>query len=980
MRFLATIFLCVLLTHSANAYWQQKVDHKIRVSLDDQNHILRGFQEMVYTNNSPDTLEYIFMHLYPNAYKHDHTAFAKQKVESGDTKFYFSDKYEKGFIDSLEFRVDNLPLNFSKYNDNEDIVFLELVEPILPGESITIETPFRVVIPKTFSRLGHMGQSYQITQWYPKPAVYDKEGWHMMPYLDQGEFFYEYGDYDVEITLPEKYVVASTGDMIFNAANAMRTSSEVSKKAVRFLQKNVHDFAWFADKTFKVHKEEFELPSGRKCTAYAYYTPVNEKKYKTSAKALVETTKYLSKQVGEYPYNQISIVDGPLYAGGGMEYPNVAIIGSLPDEETVNIVIAHEAGHNWFQGILGSNERIHPWLDEGVNSFYEAKIVERLKEKKIPVAASGGNGIIYQLNGHIHHDQPIEFASAEYTDENYGGVVYAKAAKAMAFLEDYMGGDNFKAGMKQYFNTWKQKHPSPTDLRAALERNTNQDISWFFKDFIKSGEPLDYKINSVITEGANKVVRVEDKFGSAYPVPVFAMKGDSVLQKSYSQNGEAFFNNYNSEVYYKIDNDGVLPEINKENNSYKTTGLFKRKNPSIGIGTSFLKPGQNNAYILPAVAYNHYDRWMAGIVFHNLELPNKKFQFALAPLYSFKSKQLNGTGVIGYSFYPKSKIYRVTASVQGSAFSQDSILMNLPEAIYHRYYKINPRLKIELQKPSLRSPIERSIVLNYFHVGFQDRFNFSTDTITKISTPSVADYEQRNIFRVNYIHNNNRTFNPFGYNFQYESTKDISKLSVEGNLKVDYFMPNKALQIRAFAGKFFYLNNEASFFDIEPYFFNVTPTAVNDYAYENTFIGRSERDGYHGQQVMYKEGGFGTRTTYLSNPLGRSDDWLVSVNLKSDIPLKYKFLPQVFFNIASFGDAGMTNPSGNKTLYEGGLQFNLLDELIKINIPLVLSKDFKDYTKSIYNTNRFARQISFTLSTDKIDFLRTQERLTKLVF
>ena len=189
MRFTVLLLLSLLGAQPVFSYWQQKVDHKISVTLDDKNHILRGYQEMRYTNNSPDTLRYIFMHLYPNAYKHDHTAFAKQKVEEGDTKFYYSNKYEKGFIDSLSFTINDLPLSYSKYNNHDDIVFLELLDPLLPGASVKINTPFRVVIPKTFSRLGHIGQSYQITQWYPKPAVYDNDGWHMMPYLDQGEFF-----------------------------------------------------------------------------------------------------------------------------------------------------------------------------------------------------------------------------------------------------------------------------------------------------------------------------------------------------------------------------------------------------------------------------------------------------------------------------------------------------------------------------------------------------------------------------------------------------------------------------------------------------------------------------------------------------------------------------------------------------------------------------------------------------------------------
>ncbi len=977
--------MCVLFTHTANAYWQQKVDHKIRVSLDDKSHILRGYQEMLYTNNSPDTLEYIFMHLYPNAYKHDHTAFAKQKVEDGDTDFYYSNKYEKGFIDSLSFKANDLPLNYSRYNDNDDIVFLELVEPLLPGASINIETPFRVVIPKNVSRLGHIGQSYQITQWYPKPAVYDKDGWHMMPYLDQGEFYYEYGDYDVEVTLPAKYVLASTGDVQYDNENvnlqigSTNTDDRKVLKTVKLKQKNVHDFAWFADKNFKVLKEEFKLPSGKKCTAYAYYTPQNKAKYATSAIALAETAKYLSKEVGEYPYNQISIVDGPLYAGGGMEYPNIAIIGSLPDEPTVNIVIVHEAGHNWFQGILGSNERVHPWMDEGVNSFYEAKVVEELRKKKVPIAASGGNGVVYMLNGHIHNDQPIELPSEEYLSSNYGGVVYAKAAKALEYLEGFMSKEDFSNGIKHYFKNWNLKHPSPSDFRESMQRNTQKNIAWFFDDLIKSPNPIDFKIKSVKIEGDKVRIKLKDKFGAtSYPVPVYGVKDSQITSMNWVWNGETTLPKEEG-VRYVVDYKNWIPEINKANNTYNPAKFLNGNLPKLGIGSSVLKPGKNKAYLLPAVGFNHYDRTMAGIVLHNLTIPNKQFQFAFSPLYSFRSKYLIGTGFMGYSFYPKKNFYRVTASLHGATFSDDSTSRNLSQAIYPRWYKINPRLVFELPKKNLRSPIERSVTLNYFHTGTQD-FEFTQDPVDSIFRASVGSYEKQNLFRVNYSHKNNRTFNPFSYNFQYETTSDISKLSAEGNIKIDYFIPKKAFYLRAYAGKFFYLNNSSSYFDVEPYFLNVTPTAQNDYAYENVFIGRNERDGWKGQQVMSKEGGFATRTSFLSNPLGQSDDWLVAVNLRSDIPLKYKWLPQVFFNAASFGNASMLNPSGSKMLFEGGVQFNLLSDVLQLKIPLVLSRDFKNYTESVYSTNRFSRQISFSLSTNKIDFLRTQQSLSKLIF
>ncbi|KXK41507.1 MAG: Zn-dependent aminopeptidase [Bacteroidetes bacterium OLB11] len=181
--------------------------------LNDQSHILYGFEKINYHNNSNDTLHFLYFHLWPNAYRNDKSAFCEQTVENNQTSFYFSKPEQRGFIDSLNFKVNGESVNKSDFNNNPDIVVLELLNPIPPHAAVEITTPFRVVLPNVFSRLGYQNQTYQISQWYPKPAVYDRLGWHPMPYLDQGEFYSEYGSFTVNITLPENYVVAATGDL-----------------------------------------------------------------------------------------------------------------------------------------------------------------------------------------------------------------------------------------------------------------------------------------------------------------------------------------------------------------------------------------------------------------------------------------------------------------------------------------------------------------------------------------------------------------------------------------------------------------------------------------------------------------------------------------------------------------------------------------------------------------------------------------------
>ena len=194
-------------------YFQQKADYKIDVTLNDIENTLDGFEIINYTNNSPDTLYFIWFHLWPNAYKNDRTAFSEQLLQLDRTDFYFSDNEQRGYINRLDFKVDGTTAELEDHPLYIDIAKLILPTPLAPGNTIKITTPFHEKIPLNFSRGGHVGQTYQITQWYPKPAVYDNKGWHPIPYLDQGEFYSEFGDFHVQITVPKNYIIAATGEL-----------------------------------------------------------------------------------------------------------------------------------------------------------------------------------------------------------------------------------------------------------------------------------------------------------------------------------------------------------------------------------------------------------------------------------------------------------------------------------------------------------------------------------------------------------------------------------------------------------------------------------------------------------------------------------------------------------------------------------------------------------------------------------------------
>jgi hypothetical protein len=321
-------------------------------------------------------------------------------LKGNETKFYFAEDKDRGFIDSLDFKVNNVSLKWAYLKDTIDICKVQLSRPLLPGDTIQISTPFHVKIPSgKFSRLGHIGESYQITQWFPKPAVFDKDGWQYMPYIQQGEFYSEFGSFDVSITLPANYVLGATGDMIdgpeeqlwldqkvektkrvveFNPYDMSFPPSDTIFKTLRFTQTNIHDFAWFCDKRYHVLKSKVITPHTKKeVTTWVMFTNAEGELWKESLKYIDDAVYYYSLWCGDYPYKNCTAVDGTISAGGGMEYPNITVIGKSNNAFYLDLVIAHEVGHNWFYGMLGSNERDHPWLDEGINSFYESRYIEQ---------------------------------------------------------------------------------------------------------------------------------------------------------------------------------------------------------------------------------------------------------------------------------------------------------------------------------------------------------------------------------------------------------------------------------------------------------------------------------------------------------------------------------------------------------------------------------------------------------------------------
>lgn len=669
-------------------YFQQEVNYKIEVTLDDEKHMLTAKEEIEYVNKSPDTLKVLYFHLWPNGYKNKNTALARQFVRNNSTSFRYADDTSKGWIDQLDFRQNGQTVQWVYDPEHIDICLLKLNTPLPPGGRTRISTPFRVKLPGDFSRLGHVGKSYQISQWYPKPAVYDREGWHAMPYLNQGEFFSEFGSYEVKITLGAMYRVAATGQLqeqeekdwlkaLSEYLNIQEKGERLpadeprlgKTKTITFKQDRVHDFAWFCSESYVVRKSEISLPSGRKVATWAFFEPRKETPWKKATEYLDEAILHYSRWVGEYPYPAATAVQGALSAGGGMEYPMVTVISAGGSPMMLDNVITHEIGHNWFYGILASNEREHAWMDEGFNSYIEERYMnERYPERTMreeigvpPVGPFKGLGIHWYsyLSSTIHasynYQYPINTPSVELPSIQYGLLSYKRTALLLNYLADYLGQQKFDSCMHAYFDTWKFRHPSPADVQKVFEETSGKKLDWFFLTLFNTEKQVEYALTSIHKEGDQYRVKVKNRGQVIAPYPIQLVSEGKVVGTYWFEGHEG---SREQSIPYRecdklvLDRDYHTPDLNLRNNSLKTSGLFKRSEPlQVSLLTGVTQNSKSQLHWFPSLGYNTRDQFMLGLGFHNQDIQGKRFNYLLMPMYSFGDNTLAGNFLLKYDWY-----------------------------------------------------------------------------------------------------------------------------------------------------------------------------------------------------------------------------------------------------------------------------------------------------------------------------------------
>ena len=876
-----------------SSYWQQQVNMQIKVILNDKDHALSGGVEMEYINNSPDTLNYIWIHLWPNAYKNDRTAFSDQLLENGRTDFYFSNEGEKGYINRLAFKVNDITANTQDDAQHQDVLKLLLPSPLAPSKSIKITTPFHVKLPKYFSRSGHINQFYMITQWFPKPAVYDSKGWHPMPYLDQGEFYSEFGDYNVSITVPQDYKVAAAGKIT-------DSTTTDSSKTLRFTQKNIIDFAWFATKNFEILHDTLQLES-KIIDLYAYYNPSNRSYWTNSIAYMKNSISTKSKWLGEYPYSTATVVENAVEpGGGGMEYPTITLLSTMTDAKMLDYLINHEVGHNWFYGILASNEREHPWMDEGMNSYYDQRyFTQQYGETEPDFFGNTGKFIqkrrpkelqkllLATITG-LKKDQPIETEAASFSETNYTSVAYTKAAQWMQLLEKELGTSLFDSVMQSYYRAYQFKHPSPLDFKAVAERI--------------SGKPLDELFAKLHTKGSLQPEGRKDVRLSSF----FSLR-DTEKHNYIFVAPAVGYNFYDKFMLGAFIHNYTIPFTRFQFFAAPLYGTAsKQLNGMARIAYSWL-PGSKGEKLEIALAGARFNadsfKDSTGKINYQPSgkiVPSIKFTFAnknarsqVTKFIQFKSFLISETGLrfkrdtvndVDVISYPK----------------EDRVLNQLQFVVQNNrvLYPYHAALQVEQGDGFVRTNVTGEYFFNYAKGGgvnvrlFAGKFFYAGDQ-------TFLTQFQTDRYHLNMT-------GPKGYEDYTYNNYFFGRNEFEGFANQQLMMRDGAFKVRT---------------DLL-----------------SSKIGKTDN--------WLAALNFNSSIPENINPL--------SV-LPFDLPLK------VFADVGTYAEAWDKNAGTPRFLFDAGIQLSLLKNTVNIYFPLLYSKVYKDYFKSTITEKRFVKNISFSI-------------------
>ena len=584
-------FFLLLVSFNSYSYWQQRVEYKIHIDFDHKSHQFLGEQNLKYFNNSNDTINKVYFHLYFNAFQPGSMMDVRSRSLPDPDRRVMDrisklNKNEIGFHEIKKIEQDGKSL---KNHIQGTVLEVELAYPLMPNKSTNFYLEYFSQVPVQIRRSGRNnkeGIDYSMAQWFPKIAEYDENGWHANPYIAR-EFYAPWGDFDVSISINKDYIVAATGIL-------ESKKKEKDKNIWNFKAKDVHDFVWAADPDYvhdvlKVDSEDLEL--------HFYYQKTNDEmvsNWKRLQDDTADAFRYINKKFGKYPYTKYSVIQG---GDGGMEYPMATLITGERSYPSLLSVTIHELIHSWYQMLLGTNESYLAWMDEGFTSFaqnitfnnefneiYNLNSINPLERSYNRYYSFIKTGLEEPLSTHSDHFS---------TNQAYGVGSYTKGAIFLMQLGYIIGEDKLFKGLRRYYNEWKFKHPDEYDFLRIMEKEGGIELDWYIDYWIKTTHQIDYSLElnkkdqNKISVSINRIgkmpmpieveVLYEDFSSENYYIPLSIMRGEKdnsdnklIILEDWEWVNESYqFNLDMSDKEIKkieINPSGEMADIDKSNN------------------------------------------------------------------------------------------------------------------------------------------------------------------------------------------------------------------------------------------------------------------------------------------------------------------------------------------------------------------------------------------------------------------------------
>lgn len=594
------------------AYWQNQADYVIDVALDDQKNVVSGTATITYTNNSPKALSSLWLQLEQNVFKKDSRGI-KSKL------FLYKNPEEETADGGYDIQAVKLKEGVIKgdikYSIYDTRMELTLPQPLKSGQKVTFSVQYRYNFPQNYKNADFLvnrtdilptknGNIYAVAQWYPRMCVLDDvEGWNTLPYLGNGEFYLEYGNFNVNITVPAGYIVEGSGDLLnpeevltpvqlkrwqatkqSEAPVFIRSAKEVTEASSRpvkatstwkYRMDNTRDFAWTASKAFIWEAFSFPVAGGKKVLGSSLYPVESDKKdsWKRSSEYIKFTLQHFSEKWFTYPYNKAVNVASNL---DGMEYPGMVFCSARDTGNAYFMVVNHELGHTWFPMVVGGNERKYAWMDEGFNTF-----IDNLAVKDFNKGEFRGYAEIYSPLDTLFSERvvPIITRPDAIPGDMVFPVQYQKVAYVLTLLRNQVvGPERFDKGFRKYIADWAYRHPTPWDFFRSMDSSVGEDLSWFWKSMFLENYRLDQGVTKVENLASDRAqITIENLEKAAMPLVVELTYADGSTEhrefpvEVWEYTGIYTFTGNKKAAVTKvtIDPDKLYPDVNRGNNTYE---------------------------------------------------------------------------------------------------------------------------------------------------------------------------------------------------------------------------------------------------------------------------------------------------------------------------------------------------------------------------------------------------------------------------